>query len=258
MTLCVAFFLCATGCDKMSEKSQDLQEARNAYSDRDYLSAELYYKQYLQKNREHPHRWEAWDRLVEIALVRGNNHEAAELLQNMALEFSENKERKKNALDRLAAVYENERHWAHALQILTELLLIPGLSLEERARFNLRLGRAYEVKYENDLALAAFQECSEQSDDTETTALCLLAQGSLFLTVDKLEDAKKCFDKLINIPEIQEQYVVLSEFSMADYLESKGKLEEALVLFRKVMPRYPNPAAIAARVESLENQLEKQ
>ena len=255
--LLAVFLACASACDSVPEKPHELQEARKAYSDRDYLTAELRYKQYLQKNREAPDRWEAWDRLAEIACVRGNNREAVELLQSMAIEFSGDRERKKNALERLSAVYESERHWSRAIHTLTELLAIPQLSPEERAQFNLRLGRAYAVRHEYDMALAAFEACFGSGGDAETAGQCLLSMESLYLGMDRLEDAENTLARLRELPGVPENCVVLAVFNMADFMESKGRLKEALELFRGIMPRYPNPAAIAARVNSLEKQVEK-
>lgn len=241
-------------CDRTPQMPHDLLEARKAYSSRDYLSAELYYKQYLQKNSEALERWEAWERLVEIALVQGNDNEAIELLQNMGLEFSRDRDKKKKILKRLVSVYESKRRWSLVVQTLAELLAIPGLSLEEQSQYNLKLGQTYAIQHENDMAVTAFETCASAQATTETVAQCLLSLGSLYLDMDRLSDAQSVFARLEAVPGVPENYVVLSVFNMAVFMESKEKISEALTLFRSIMSRYPNPAVIAARVKSLEKQ----
>ncbi len=249
--------LWAAACDRPPQTPHDLLAAREAYRIQDYYTAELAYKRYLQKNSEAPERWEAWKRLSDMALVRADNHEAVELLHSMALEFSADREKKKRILERLSAVYESERQWMRAAQTLTELLEIPGLPPEEQGWFVLRLGRAYKNRRENEQALEAFRTCSEPGASSDVMAQCLLSLGLLHLDMDDQMDAEKAFARLEKLSGVSEDYKAMALFSMADYMESKGKLEEALVLFRRVMPLYPNPAAAMIRVESLEKQLEK-
>ena len=98
LAVCLALFFCAglfSGCtDEPARPADGLHEARQAFARKEFLDAERQYELYLQQHPEGTQRWEAWERLVDIALsIRqscANSTAARARLPENCVSFSSN------------------------------------------------------------------------------------------------------------------------------------------------------------------------
>ena len=254
--LCLILALCAgllTACEGEPQKPADeLYEARQSFSRKEFLDAERQYERYLQQNPEGPQRWEAWERLVDIALsIREDQRLATDILEAMALEYSEDQERGKESLERLGQVYESGHRWDQALSAWRRLLVFPGVSQAEQGGLHLKLAKIYQLRGQNDLAAASLRSCLDMKTGPEVNASCLYELAQVFMMNEQGEQAKIYLTELGKMPEAPLEIKVLGAFALADFEEEQGNFQKSLDIFESIKDIYPNPDAVEARIKGL-------
>ena len=254
--LCFCLALCSavlTACEDQTPPSADeLSEARAAFSRKEFLDAESQYERYLQQHPEGAQRWEAWERLVDIALsIRGDQRLATEILEAMALEYNESPQQGKVALERLGQVYESGHRWDQALSAWKRLLAFPGVSKDEQGALQLKLAKIYQLRGQNDLAVASLRACLDMGAAPQVNASCLYELAQVFMMNDQGEQAKIYLMELGKISAAPLEVKVLGAFALADFEEEQGNFQKSLDIFESIKSIYPNPEAVEARIRGL-------
>ncbi len=237
---------------KPDEPADGLHEARQAFARKEFLDAERQYERYLQQNPEGTQRWEAWERLVDIALsIREDQHLATDILEAMALEYTEDPKRGKEALERLGQVYESGHRWDQALGAWKRLLAFPGVSKAEQGHLHLKLAKIYQLRGQNDLAAASLRSCLDMRTGPEVNASCLYELAQVLMMNEQGEQAKIYLMELGKMPDASLETKVLGAFALADFEEEQGNFQKSLDIFESIKSIYPNPDAVEARIKGL-------
>jgi len=163
------------GCAQAPDTGEDpIVLARQAYGQGHFAEAEKQYERYLQTVLEGKDRWEAWNRLVEIATsVAGDNDKGVQLLEAMNLEFGDDPARAWAIYSRLAEVQETMRHWNEAIYALQRGLELPADKRPVNAVIQLRMGKIFQKQNEYNQARDILTTCAEQAQDSQNKADCL-------------------------------------------------------------------------------------
>ena len=254
--VCFCLALCCgwlAGCeDQAPPPADELYEARQAFSRKEFLDAESQYERYLQQHPEGAQRWEAWERLVDIALsIRGDQRLATEILEAMALEYNENPKLGREALENLGQVYESGHRWDQALVVWKRLLAFPGISKDEQGRLQLKLAKIYQLRGQNDLAVASLRSCLDMRTAPAVNAACLYELAQVFMMNEQGEQAKIYLMELGKQAQAPLEIKVLGAFALADFEEEQGNFQKSLDIFESIKSIYPNPEAVEARIKGL-------
>lgn len=249
----IIFSALLAACEQEPAKLADgLYEARQAFARKEFLDAERQYERYLQQNPEGAQRWEAWERLVDIALsIREDQRLATDILEAMALEYNEDPKRGREALERLGQVYESGHRWDQALDAWKRLLAFPGVSKDEQGRLQLKLAKIYQLRGQNDLAATSLRSCLDMKTAPEVNASCLYELAQVFMLNEQGEQAKIYLMELGKISNAPLEIKVLGAFALADFEEEQGNFQKSLDIFESIKNIYPNPDAVEARIKGL-------
>lgn len=252
-TLLIIFLCQLTACKEESPPPVDkLSEARQAFAGKEFLDAERQYELYLQQNPEGSQRWEAWQRLVDIALsIRQDERLATDILEAMALEYNEDKIRGKESLKRLGDIYEAGHRWDQALDAWRRLLVFPGLSKVEQGELQLKLAKIYQLRSQNDLAATSLRACLDMETSPVVHASCLYELAQVFMMNEQAEQAKIYLTELGKMTDAPLEVKVLGAFALADFEEEQGNFQKSLDIFESIKKIYPNPEAVEARIQGL-------
>ena len=248
-----ACVLLLTACEQDPPKPADeLLEARQAFGRKEFLDAERQYERYLQQHPEGTQRWEAWERLVDIALsIRQDQRLATDILEAMALEYNEDPKLGKASLERLGQVYESGHRWEQALSAWKRLLAFPGVSKAEQGRLHLKLGKIYQLRGQNDLAVTSLRACLDMRASPEVNASCLYELAQVFMMNDQGQQAKIYLTELGKMPDAPLDVKVLGAFALGDFEEEQGNFQKSLDIFESIKTIYPNPDAVEERIKGL-------
>ena len=241
------------GCeDAPPEPADGLLEARQAFARKEFLDAERQYELYLQQNPEGTQRWEAWERLVDIALsIRQDERLATDILEAMALEYNEDPKRGRASLERLGQVYESGHRWDQALGVWKRLLAFPGASRAEQGHAHLKSAKIYQLRGQNDLAVASLRSCLDMRTTPEVNAACLYELAQVFMMNEQGQQAKIYLTELGKMPDAPLEIKVLGAFALGDFEEEQGNFQKALDIFQSIKTIYPNPDAVEERIKGL-------
>ncbi len=259
------------GCSSEQAVGDDLTSARNAYTIGHFSESERIYQHYLETRPEGGHRWEAWNRIVDISLnIYGDYEKTANLLDSMYFEFGEDSEKAWELLNRLAEVYESMRNWEEAVKTWRRALDIPALSPERAANTYLRIAKIYSYQRDYIMAQEALGACEKQAEDANMKATCLYQSAQTLEFLLRSNQAKAAGDKdnNIDVKGIQENIKsilgrirslegvdqdreAMATFLLADLLESQGRRQEAREMFQTIQESYPNPKVVEARLQNL-------
>lgn len=279
--LLAVFLLCLLcGCVAEKKGTQDIDAARTAYANGNFMEAERLYESYLQCNAQGQDRWEAWNRLLDIALnVLGNYEKSTSLLESMSLEFAENPEQAWRLTSKLAQLQEDAKHWNEAVVTWQSALEINGLQDTRYPEIYLHLARIYRQRQAVDLAEEALEACESEARLPETKALCLyeLAQTlentqrrievqSIALTPEQVRafDPKKnqrrikeLLLRIRNLDGVGSERKALAGFMLAGVYENTGNIPQAITLLESIHDSYPNPKVVEVRLAYLKKKSKK-
>jgi len=272
----VAFLALVLGiiaCSRPEVILTTLDEARAAYGKGHFTEAERLYERYLQTEPNGKDRWEAWNRLLDIARnVLADNDRAVALLDSMFLEFGEDSSKSWDLLAALAASNEALHRWPEAVDDWKRCLNLPNLDRARTPEIYLRLARLYRVQREYDLTQQSLKLCLEQSPTPEIKVECLYEWAQTLDYVHKRAQAqsaesakgKTAYDPTNNLEQMKQRLEELlrlnagtterraqAAFLLAEVYEGLGKKTEALRTLQSILTTYPNPKVVEARIESL-------
>ena len=251
--LALGLFILA-GCEPEATEGTLVAQARQAYAEGRFSDAESLYEEYLQSTPQGKDRWEAWNRLLDVALnVRGDYETADALLEAMFLEFGEDPEPAWELLSRLAGIYESLGDGSMAVQTWQKALRIEGLESSHAGTVYLRLAKLYQEQRDYDLALEALKSCTQSASELETLAHCRYETAQTLGYMQNWHQAKEVLDGLLAEPEQDPEIQALAVFMLADIYEHEGDYAQAQELMESIRLTYPNPRVVETRIEHLKD-----
>lgn len=262
IALCVMCCLCfaITGCDSSALRGDDLSQAREAVSQRQWSLAERLLERYLreaQDSQDADSRWEAWQQLLVVVNAAGQEPRASlEYLETMLEEYMDDDARSAVILQRMAEVNENLHRYERAVDIWNAYIGLGGLSAQQ--------------VLEGYRRLAAMQFSLRRFDAGEDTLqLCLalpLPDHDKIMCMYDLADQNMARERWQDVADLSQQMLDsdpdqnvrgMAGYLMADALEQLGKSSEALKQFELARDAYPNPSVIDNRIAHLRKKLKK-
>ena len=262
IALCVLCCLCfaLTGFDSTALKGDDLSQAREAVSQRQWSLAERLLERYLreaQDSQDADSRWEAWQQLLVVVNAAGQEPRASlEYLETMLEEYMDDDARSAVILQRMAEVNESLHRYERAVDIWNAYIGLGGLSAQQ--------------VLEGYRRLAAMQFSLRRFDAGEDTLqLCLalpLPDHDKIMCMYDLADQNMARERWQDVADLSQQMLDsdpdqnvrgMAGYLMADALEQLGKSSEALKQFELARDAYPNPSVIDNRIAHLRKKLKK-
>ena len=231
-----------------------MREAHAALMQRDYIEAEKSCERYLRRSPEGVHRWDAWNRLLDIAVnVRHDRKAAMELLEAMLIEFAADTVKKRSIHMQLADMCRLERRYGRALALWTAVVDDKEAPVVERAEAYRRLGEVYLRRLEFELAKEALSYALALDIPAVLRGQCLYELAAVHAAMEEPGAAIKQLEAILALPEIPQAQHVLAAFTLADILEMRGQYAEALRLFTSIRTVYPNTLVVEQRIAYLKN-----
>jgi len=248
-------FAFGAACDRVPLKSNDLDEAKAAISQRDWPRAERLLERYLRSEEAPQQRWEAWLRLVDIySRINLDRHGAVGQLEAMRQEFSQDEAKKKLILARLGELHESLGHAGQAVAVWGRYAELDNLTNQEAARVQRALGNLHFRQRRFDLAEEALRTCQALPVEEAFRAWCLYDLALANMAREELEDAHDQAIQVLSM-QVDDQLRGLAGFLLADVLELQGLRAEALSRFESVRGLYPNAMVIDNRIAYLKSTL---
>lgn len=117
------------GCDRLPVVGDDLEEARTAIQARNWTLAERLLERYLRTQQDANKRWEAWQRLLEVAGSAGVDARThLDYLEAMLMEYGEDASRSKQVLFRMGEMNENMRRFDRAADVWSTYIDLDSLT----------------------------------------------------------------------------------------------------------------------------------
>jgi len=130
LLILIVLFLGA--CSSFSQDNGSLEKANQEYAKGNYFQARRLYEQYLEFETQGKKRWEAWSKLLDIALnIQHDQRKGTLLLEAMCLEYMGQPERYRTLLPRLAGLYADLREWEKAAEAWQKALALEGPDSEK-------------------------------------------------------------------------------------------------------------------------------
>ena len=257
--LVLLFVLLASlaGCRDFSDPVDDLEAARYAESISDVAEAEMHYERFLRKNPQSPERWNVWNRLLNISLnIRQEKAPAAAYLEIMLDEYSDNNDRRRVVELTLAGISNDLRNYDRAVSLWESLVNNEDTPSEDKAECLMNLSHAYLLQLQFEDATTALETCLKMDVTDSTKGRCLFDLAESQILQGDLSLAETSLLRLIGM-EPEESEDVLARFILADVIEQRGRLNEALEHFKAIRSVYPNNKVIEMRIASLEKRKKK-
>lgn len=262
IALCVVCCLCfaLAGCDGTALKGDDLSQAQEAVSQRQWSLAERLLERYLreaQDSQDADSRWEAWQQLLVVVNAAGQEPRASlEYLETMLEEYMDDDARSAVILQRMAEVNEGLHRYERAVDVWNAYIGLGGLSAQQ--------------VLEGYRRLAAMQFSLRRFDAGEDTLqLCLalpLPDHDKIMCMYDLADQNMARERWQDVADLSQQMLDsdpdqnvrgMAGYLMADALEQLGRSSEALKQFELARDAYPNPSVIDNRIAHLRKKLKK-
>ncbi len=249
MLLCLAL----AACLKEEKRARnDIEEARTALMQRDFISAEHAFERYLRRNPDGKSRWEAWNSLVDLALtVRHDRKAAIELLEAMRLEFGKEPGRSRLVVRQLGALYQLSRKYDQALTMWAIVAEDKAAPPEERAEAYRDQAEIYMRRLEFETAKEALNRCLAQNVTGTVRGQCLYDRAEAHMAEENLPEAIGNLRAVLAQEGVAAPLRSLSMFMLADALELQGNNKESLELFQRLLTTYPNPQVVEKRINAL-------
>ena len=146
----------------------------------------------------------------------------------------------------LARVLESERKYAKAADVLTRYTEIDGLPQEQRAVGLLRLAKDYRRLKKLPQAKQTLDRCLGLGPQTGQESACLAELALVAAMQNNWTEAAKVLEKLVADDQRQ---VAENLFALAEAYENLDRKNDALRIYKELLPSYPNKVALAARLE---------
>ncbi len=247
LLLILALTACSSGLG-----DTPLAQAEKEFTQGNYLRAEALYEQYIQANPQGDARWEAWNRLVEISTtITGNNKKAAQLLEAMQLEFSDDPQRAGHLAWTLAQTYTALHDWDKAAETWQTLLDQNGLTSDQTADIHWNLGKIYQYQGRYGMAKDAMLACMDKAPKGPKNTRCMYELAQAYSLLKNRDQAKAWLEKLLAAKDIDPDTHALSAYLLSELLEAEGQTARARTLLESIRTTYPNPMVIETRLRQL-------
>ncbi|WP_208728314.1 tetratricopeptide repeat protein [Oceanidesulfovibrio indonesiensis] len=243
---------CLAGCKGGEQGQPTLSEARKAFAAGHYSEAERLYEHYIQSRPQGKDRWEAWNRLLDMALsVRQDPNRATSILDAMYLEFGDQSSKAYELLTKLAEIYENMNQNTKALETWKKCLSLPVVDPSAAARIHYRIARNHQSMKAYALAAEELNICirDAQSSDLEQRCRYTLAQNQIFM--ERYDEAEETLSAIMGNPEVDQERRALAAFLLADVFEDQERYSEAVSILESIRLSYPNPRVVDTRLKHL-------
>lgn len=250
--LAAATLFVAACSTENSPGSEDIEQAREAYSKGLYLEAEKGYERYLQVEPQGEHRKEAWERLSEISVViKEDLDRAVVLLEAMYLELGSNPTAGWRIMFQLGDVYAKLGNLPKAIESYEKCLVIADDNPEFLFETQLRMARLYRSMGNYDLVAVTLENCANAAEEGEAKALCLYELAQSYSFISNWNQSKRALETLLEIPDVSEETRVLAVFLLADIYENERDYGKTRELLESIVKTYPNPKVIETRLSNL-------
>ncbi len=253
LALCLGWLCLIVGCS--AEKKEDVQlmeQARQAYAAGHFFKAEQLFESYLQTSPQGKHRWDAWSRLLDIALMHDQWRQAASYLEAMHLEFGDSPARALELLKRLAEVYESRQQWDQSLEIYKKIQLLENIDPALLTKTHWKKAKLYLRKHEYDLSRQAAQECIALNPEPDMHGECLYVMAQADSYMHNWEQARQSLQEIMQMDGVSAERKAVGGLLLADIFERAGKIEEAADVLKSIRDDYPNPLVVDARLKFLQ------
>lgn len=262
----LAVLTLATACGKENkERTQaifHLVNARIHYIKGDYSGAEQQYERYLHLAPDGEFSWEAWNRRVYIWLsVNNNSTQAAELLKEMAVEYSDTPERMPTILFQLATAYETAADLENSLGAWNAFLDLEGQDSQNATMAYLHIAHLEQERRGYEQALQALSKClalvppqteAGNKDVRLQRHTCIYEQARTRLMQLRIDEARDLLEGLILEPGIDKELNATVGYMLADIYRTQNNPDKAMVLLKAIQEWYPNPVVVRNRLEKIE------
>ena len=255
--LLLAVFLSACGCDRAPWVADDLEEARVAAQERNWTLAERLLQRYLRSQQEPDKRWDAWQRLLEVTRGAGPDPRASlDYLEAMLMEFAEDDARAKIVLRRMGELNETLRRYDKAADAWSTYIELAGLDAGEAVEAHRRLARLHFRARRFDAGEDVLQSCLALPFPDADTARCLYDLADMHAAREQWEEVSGLALQILDL-KTDDELRGQASFLLADALEQRNKLPEALRYFEAARNAYPNEMVVDNRIAYLKKKLKK-
>lgn len=247
----------AAGCgDGKDAASQKLEKARNAYNQGLYLEAEADYERFLQEHSQHPARWEAWSRLLDISFsIKGDQEKGLILLEAMLLEYGDNQEKAAFVLQRIGDYYADQKQWDKAVEKWAKGRRLSGQNTDNQWPFLLRMARAYRAMHNYDMARETLAFGMRGLQDPKALASCKYDLALTYTFLENWDKSRKLLEEVLAAGDLPSEDHAVATFLLAEVLIHFGELEKARDLLETVASSHPNPLAVEIKLDYLNKEI---
>lgn len=263
------------GCFETDKEGvKTIEKARHEYVSGYYSQARDIYESYLKNYPQGEYRIEAWNKLIDIAVIMNNNlDKGIELTEAMLLESGQGTRKSMPVLKKLGDLYLQRGNDQKALEAWQRCLDLRDVTPIEQAEIFLKISKMYREMASYDFAIESLTSCigickeseaviAASGNDSEngtnineikelkSQALYQLAQNAIFL--QNWDYAESILEELIDTCDKDNEVYSLGYFMLADVYEHKREIEKARDALLRIKDTYPNPNVVKARLKSLE------
>ena len=260
--LCLLWCLCfwLVGCDGPALKGDDLSQAREAVSQRQWSLAERLLERYLresQDSQDADSRWEAWQQLLVVVNAAGQEPRASlEYLETMQEEYLDDDARSAVILKRMAEVYEGLHRYGRAVDMWSAYIGLGGLTPQQVLEGHRRLAAMQFSLRRFDAGEDTLQQCLALPLPDHDKIMCMYDLADQNMARERWQEVSDLSQQILD-SDPDQNVRGLAGYLLADALEQLGKNGEALKQFELARDAYPNPSVIDNRIAHLRKKLKK-
>ena len=262
LALCLLWCLCfwLVGCDGPALKGDDLSQAREAVSQRQWSLAERLLERYLresQDSQDADSRWEAWQQLLVVVNAAGQEPRASlEYLETMQEEYLDDDARSAIILKRMAEVYEGLHRYGRAVDMWSAYIGLGGLSAQQVLEGHRRLAAMQFSLRRFDAGEDTLQQCLALPLPDHDKIMCMYDLADQNMARERWQEVSGLSQQILD-SDPDQNVRGLAGYLLADALEQLGRNGEALKQFELARDAYPNPSVIDNRIAHLRKKLKK-
>ena len=262
LALCLLWCLCfwLVGCDGPALKGDDLSQAREAVSQRQWSLAERLLERYLresQDSQDADSRWEAWQQLLVVVNAAGQEPRASlEYLETMQEEYLDDDARSAIILKRMAEVYEGLHRYGRAVDMWSAYIGLGGLSAQQVLEGHRRLAAMQFSLRRFDAGEDTLQQCLALPLPDHDKIMCMYDLADQNMARERWQEVSGLSQQILD-SDPDQNVRGLAGYLLADALEQLGKNGAALKQFELARDAYPNPSVIDNRIAHLRKKLKK-
>lgn len=245
--------LLAGGCREKRERIPDeLTRARHAYSQGLYLESEAEFERFLQEYAHHPARWEAWNRLLDIAVsIKSDSEKGLLLLEAMLLEYGDDKDKAADLLLQIGDYYADHKNWEKAIEKWHRGRRLSSLPPEKQFPFSLRMARSYRAMGYYDMAREVLVRCLREAPDARSLAAVKYDLAMTFTFLENWDKAREFLEEVVPAGDLPPEDRAVAGFLLAEVHIHEGRLQQARELLESILKEHPNPLTVEIKAEHL-------